>query len=127
MRVAFLFLPISICAGIVIATQDHGHDQNKSHHQVNHSVDVSDELHQGNHDQEGIPQDTFAPSLLQLLEDIVNTDLVCNLLSLLTRSREAAIPSVTEASNHTTPHHSQRREYSRHDKFGKAASKEKTT
>ncbi|GJQ78023.1 hypothetical protein Trydic_g2371 [Trypoxylus dichotomus] len=59
MRVAFLILPIFICAGVVLASRDHdgqnrheGHDQNKRF-EMNSGVDVSDELRESYHDQEG--------------------------------------------------------------------------
>ncbi|GJQ78001.1 hypothetical protein Trydic_g2355 [Trypoxylus dichotomus] len=54
MRVAFLYLPIFVCAGLVLASQDHngqnrhkGHDLNKRHHQMNrdtHGYTVLQEL-----------------------------------------------------------------------------------
>ncbi|GJQ77998.1 hypothetical protein Trydic_g2352 [Trypoxylus dichotomus] len=59
MRVAFLILPIFICAGVVLASRDHdgqnrheGHDQNKRY-EMNSGVDVSDELLQSYNGQEG--------------------------------------------------------------------------
>ncbi|GJQ78003.1 hypothetical protein Trydic_g2356 [Trypoxylus dichotomus] len=83
MRVAFLFLTIFICAGLVLATQDHdgqknhgGHDRDKIHHLMNRDVDTRDQLRQKHHGLEGRRYDTrnySLPLLIDILGNIVHT------------------------------------------------------
>ncbi|GJQ77997.1 hypothetical protein Trydic_g2351 [Trypoxylus dichotomus] len=151
MRVAFLFLPIFICAGVVLASRDHdadrhkGHDQNKRN-EINSGVDVSDELLQSYNGQEGRHYDTRRLSISDIVGGMAMSKAIKNYISplfglLFRRSRGIPLPGDAynghngfdnvgnlEDSNlrHITADHSDRSVYNSQEKFGQPESKVKT-
>ncbi|GJQ78013.1 hypothetical protein Trydic_g2363 [Trypoxylus dichotomus] len=135
MRVAFLILPIFICAGLALASRDHDgrnrhevHDKNKRHHQ-NRGVDVVDES-----DADNSSEPSLSEVLDKVAEEIEKIEDDDNVIDLLTRSKSIPVPADSDKVENLDdsnllriiPRRSERRKYSRHEKYGQPGSKKAT-